>query len=256
MFSNLDVISNDKSVLHFISIENYSAELIERICAEVGKIWNGDLDGEDDLDLIKAELRELFDGKSDKQKHGLVSEFICHLYLRSSGYEQHFLFRNLEEKGMKKGFDGLYILDDYYWLYESKSTLPTTAGASHNANISEAYNDLKKKVEGTYDETKKNNPWKNAYSHAANRAIKENATLSQTLKSFSSDYTLGKYYNISNFNVIPSSTIYMDAGWTAIDSDDLGEKILGLIDRYTCRQIAVICLNKKTVDDFITFING
>ncbi|MGO1520898.1 MAG: hypothetical protein ACTHZ7_14380 [Sphingobacterium sp.] len=256
MFSSLDIIPNDKSTLHFISIENYSAELIERICSEVGKIWNGDLDGGDDLDLIKAELRELFEGKSAKQKHGLVSEFICHLYLRTSGYEQHFLFRNLEEKGMKKGFDGLYILDDHYWLYESKSTLATTVGATHNANISEAYNDLKKKVEGAYDATRRNNPWKNAYSHAANRAIKENATLSQTLKAFASDYTLGKYYNISNFNVIPSSTIYMDANWAVINREDLGGKILALVDRYTCGQIAIICLNKKTVDDFIAFING
>lgn len=56
MFNSLDIIPNDRSTLHFISIENYSAELIERICSEVGKIWNGDLDGGDELDITEKSV--------------------------------------------------------------------------------------------------------------------------------------------------------------------------------------------------------
>ena len=154
---------------------------------------------------------------------------------------------------MKKGFDGLYMQTGEYWIYESKSTLPTTKDGTHNANVSEAYNDLKKKIEGV---NHANNPWKNAYSHVMNRAIKENATLSQTLKSFSNDYAKDKYHSIYKFRVIPSSTIYLGDRWVPIDADDLKVKIQNLVKRYTCAQITVLCLNKKAIDDFIAFING
>lgn len=253
MFGSPIVFTDNKCTFHFISIENYSTDLIEYIATEVGKIWNGDLDIVDELDIIKSELKDLFKGKSELQQHGLVSEFICHLYLRNVGYEQYFLFRNLEEKGMKKGFDGLYILDDEYWIYESKSTLPGTKVASHNGNISEAYNDLKKKIEG---KNHTNNPWKNAYSHIMNRAIKENATLSQTLRAFSTDYTKEKYHSITKFRVIPSSTIYMGDLWSNINSEELKPKLQTLVDKYTCSKINVLCLNKKTINNFIQFING
>lgn len=253
MFGEVCIIINDKSTLHFLNIDSYSSELLEVIKLEVGRIWNGDLDSDDDIEIIKLEIKELFEGKSIEQKHGLVSEFICHLYLRSCGFGQHFLFRNLEERGMKKGFDGLYMINEDYWLYESKSTLPTTLNDTHNANISTAYNDLKHKIEG---KKTSNNPWKNAYTHATSRSIKKNSTLSQTLKSFSADYLKKKYYNISGFNVIPSSTIYLDSRWCAINTDELKAKIEKLIKNYTCKGLNVICLNKKSITDFVNFIDG
>lgn len=253
MFGEVSIAVSSNSTLHFLNVSNYSKELLCAIQLEIGKIWNGDLDGDDEIDTIKLEIKELFNGKSLEQKHGLVSEFICHLYLRSCGFGQHFLFRNLEERGMKKGFDGLYLINDEYWIYESKSTLPTTLSDTHNGNISTAYNDLKHKIEG---KKIKNNPWKNAYTHATSRSIKENITLSQTLKSFSTDYIKKKYHSISGFNVIPSSTIYLDSRWSIIDTDDLKLKIESLIKNYTCKGLNVICLNKKSIADFINFIDG
>lgn len=251
MFDDIAIIQGNKRDLHFISIADYSEALITEITSEIGKIWNGDLDGKDEIELIKLEISSLLSSKSIRQQHGLVSEFICHIYLRSKAFEQYFLFRNLEEKGMKKGFDGIYLSNDSFWIYESKSSLSDTKDASHNSNISEAYNDLKKKIEGT---NRTNNPWKNAYTHLSNRAIKENTTLAQTIKSFSSDYTKGKYYDISKFNVIPSSTLYLDNKWNTINSEELNSKLSKLIKKYQCKNILVICINKKSINDFLNFL--
>ena len=253
MFLSSQIKLSQRITLHFISIENYSVDLLNHIKLEVAKIWNGDLDAEDDLSVIRLELQDLFRDKDDRKKHGLVSEFICHLYLRSQNFEQHFLFRNLEEKGMKKGFDGIYLNEGDYWIYESKSTLETTEGATHNDNVSKAYNDLKKKVEGKNVE---NNPWKNAYTHAGNSAISINDTLVQTLKKFSVQYTKKQYHQISKFNVVPSSTIYLGARWYPIPEPDLKDRLSKLTNKYDCKKLAVLCINKKSIEDFINFING
>ncbi|WP_129536567.1 hypothetical protein [Chryseobacterium sp. 3008163] len=155
--------------LNFINIENYSDNLFSLINDEIAKIWDGDLD-DNDLDTVKIEFIEWLNNKRPEQKHGFISEFICHLFLRSQGYEQHFLFRNLEEKGPKKGFDGVFVNKEEFWIYESKCTLPETKIYSHNINIGDAYNDLKKKITGV---NSKNNPWKNAYTHCNNNSIKK-----------------------------------------------------------------------------------
>jgi hypothetical protein len=86
---------------------------------------------------------------------------------------------------MKKGFDGLYLIEDDIFIYESKSSLETTTDATHNSNIGEAYHDLLKKIEGV---NTTNDPWRNAYNHAMHRSISFNDNLSKTLKKLSKEY--------------------------------------------------------------------
>lgn len=255
MFGHTHIDVSDKIRFHFLNIGDYSPALKEKINEEIGKIWNGDLEEDVDMAVVKAELKELIEPKDDAKKYGIVAEFICHLFLRSLDYEQHFLFRNLEEKGMKKGFDGLYIKDAIFWLYESKSTLPTTADSNHNENISAAYNGLKHKVEGTETKDHPNNPWRNAYNHAQHRSVSENKTISQLLKQFSEDFVNKKFQKVSEFNLIPSSTVYLDDRWCNIDQADLRTRLERLISKYSYKNLHLICINKKSIADFLQYVN-
>lgn len=255
MFGRYKIKLSDKITLHFISIESYSPRLKNYIESNINKIWNGDneiIESINDIKITKTELKNLLDKKSDLQKNGIVSEFMCHLYLRANHFKQHFLFSNLEEKGMKKGFDGLYGIDNEFYIYESKSSLETTIDATHNSNISEAYNDLKKKIEGM---NTTNDPWKNAYHHSTLRSVNFNDTISKTLKKLSKDYVEKKFEKIESHNLIPSSTIFLGTRYIPIDKEDLIDKMSKLTKSYNFKHLNVLCLNKNTIQNFIDYLN-
>ncbi len=254
MFRRYKIELTDKITLHFLSIDNYSDKLKKYIENNIHQIWNGDneiIESTDDIAITKIELLNLINKKTDVQKIGIISEFICHLYLRANKYKQHFLFRNLEEKGMKKGFDGLYLFGDDFFIYESKSSLETTY-ATHNDNIGEAYHDLRKKIEGI---NTTNDPWRNAYNHASQRSIDFNDNISKTLKKLSQEYVLKKFSKVENYNLIPSSTLYLGARYTDIDKDDLKNKIESLVRGYMFKKLNVICVNKNSIQHFISYLN-
>lgn len=255
MFGRYKIKISDNITLHFLSIDNYTDRLKGYIESNIHQIWNGDneiIESAEDISIVKKELLKLIENKTDEQKVGIVSEFICHLYLRANKYEQHFLFRNLEEKGMKKGFDGVYLIGSDFFIYESKSSLETTSDATHNGNISEAYHDLRQKIEGI---NAINDPWRNAYNHASHRSINFNDNVSKTLKRLSKEYVLKKYSKVENYNLIPSSTLYLGARYTDIDKDDLKNKIESLVSRYKFKKLNVICINKSSVQHFIGYLN-
>lgn len=255
MFGRYKIKITDKITLHFLSIDNYSERLQRYIESNIHQIWNGDnetIESAEDIKIVKTELLSLLEKKSDVQKIGIVSEFICHLYLRANNYDQHFLFRNLEEKGMKKGFDGLYLIGNDFFIYESKSSLESTTDATHNGNISEAYHDLRKKIEGINDT---NDPWRNAYNHASLRSINFNENVSKTLKKLSNEYVQKKFSKVENYNLIPSSTLYLGARYTDIDKDGLKREIESLVSRYKFKKLNVICVNKSSIQQFINYLN-
>jgi len=254
--SNIKTIA-DNLKLHFIDIGDYDEIILTAIENNISKICNG-IAVDDDIDVLKIEMSNWFKGKDEAKKCGFISEFFCHLYLNQLEFEQHFLFRNLEEtRAMKKGFDGLYQLNDEVYIYESKSTLPTTL-STHNKNVSEAYRDLRDKLNGSKLDSQGNplDPWSNAINHASLQQVNPNKTLIQNLNDFKKNFIKGKFENIKNFNIIPSSTIYMEDKWESIDIEDLTPKILSLIKRYSYHKINVLCLNKKSIDGFITYLNS
>jgi len=255
MFGRYKIELSEDIKLHFLNIDTYSSRLKQYIDNNIHHIWNGDnevIESADDITITKIELLNLIENKSPEQKIGIVSEFICHLYLRANKFEQHFLFRNLEEKGMKKGFDGLYLLGDDFYIYESKSSLETTTSATHNGNIGEAYNDLRKKIEGINDT---NDPWRNAYNHASHRSVNFNDNISKTLKKLSKEYVQKKYSKVKNYNLVPSSTLYLGGRYSIIDKNDLKIKINKLVKNYEFKHLNVLCVNKNTVQHFIDYLN-
>lgn len=250
-------VIRDKLSFHFINIEDYDEAFKKFINESITSIWNGIL-GDNDLDDVLIEVKNWFDGKDDKKKAGFIAEFFCHLYMKSLDYEQHFIFQNLEEQGsMKKGFDGLYQLNDEMWLYESKSSLHTTEDANHNSNIGEAFHDIDKKLQGKKLDSNNNpiSPWNNAISHASLLQVNPDKSLIENLSSFKKRFNKKDFNNIKNFNVIPSSTIFLEDNWTAIDHDDLKNKLQKLIKNYEYKKMNILCINKKSIESFIRYID-
>ena len=254
MFLLTKINVSESEVFYFLDIENYSNEFIQLIDSEICKIWDGDEDKESDINVVKSQIKNLLDKKDKNKKHGLIAEFICHLFLRSLEYNQHFLFQNLEESSMKKGFDGLYKKDGEMWLFESKSSY--TKDSSHEKRIKEAYNDLLNKVEGNNTKNPGYNPWRNAYNHANIRSVKYDETIIKSLSNLSKMYSQKEYSKIDEFNIMPSSTIYLGDEWCQINVSSLTEKLKEDITGYRYKKIHIICVNKKDINSFIDYING
>ena len=254
----IEVFPN-KLTFHFINIENYDSAFINFIDSNIVSVYNSTYEP-DDISLIKMQIKDWLDQKSsdEKKKSGFIAEFICHLYISTLKFEQHFIFENLEEIGsMKKGLDGLYRLDNEMWIYESKSSIYTTENAKHNSNISEAYNDMKAKLAGT--KTNKSgdpiSPWSNAVHHVKVADIEDNQSLLSELKTLRKRFINKDYEDIGRYNVIPSSTIFLEDKYCDIHND-LEDKLKKMIARYGYNKMHVLCINKKSVNDFIGYING
>jgi hypothetical protein len=253
IFNETIIKFDEKVTLNFLNIESYSNNLLKLIEAEIVFIRNGDLSDED-LGDVKGKLKDWIGRKNDERAiNGFIAEFICHLYLRYVNYEQYSLFKNLEENGPKKGFDGLYIFNDETWLVESKSTV--NISKTHNSKISEAFKDIKIKLESS-SQDRINDPWENAKNHIDNRNLKYNKPLTENVKKLSSDFINNRKHIIKDFNIIPCSTIYFKDSWKEIEVEKLKNKFQSEIKKFDANKLNILCTNKKSIDGFIKFINS
>ena len=67
---------------------------------------------------------------------------------------------------------------------------------------------------------------------------------------------LKAYAEIKNFNVIPSSTIFMEGNWKPISRNEIEQKLIRLTKRYSYNKMNIICINKKSITNFLKYING
>ncbi|AYN01893.1 hypothetical protein EAG08_17755 [Chryseobacterium sp. 3008163] len=65
------------------------------------------------------------------------------------------------------------------------------------------------------------------------------------VKDLSKKYVRKNYEIIDNFNIIPSSVIYMGNKFDLINNNDLERNLKTLLNRYNAKKINVICINKK-----------
>lgn len=237
--------------LHFINIPTLDDNITAHIDASIVSICEGAADT--DLATVKQRLRAfLTPKKGSTTEMGAIAEFFGHLYLTEIGFNQEFLFLNLEEGSIKKGFDGYYSLNDETWIYESKSGSMTTEGASHESKISSAYSDLKDKISGK----PKNNPWQNAYNHASQIDVGTNDSIRQNLKALAKAFTQGAHQKIASFNIIPGSTLFLEGAWTDIDVDDLTPTLQHLMTTFDFSTIHIICVNKASIDLFWNYLES
>jgi len=235
--------------LHFINIPELNDDITGYIDTSIVSICEGV--SNTDLATIKQRLIAfLTPKKGSTTEMGAIAEFFGHLYLTEVGFNQEFLFLNLEEGSIKKGFDGYYSFNDETWIYESKSGSMVTQGASHDSKISLAYSDLKDKISGN----PANNPWQNAYNHACHIDVGTNASIRHNLKALANAFTDGIRQDIASFNIIPGSTLFLDGAWADIDADNLIPKLEALIATFSCTKTHIVCVNKASIDLFWNYL--
>lgn len=236
--------------VHVIDIEFLDDKLKGLLDKYLVEICEGPFEINTKLSTSKNELKEFFAGKIEEtSKIGPIAEFFIHLYLKVCGYKQQCLFLNLEDKSLKKGFDGYYIYEDETWIMESKAGLHTTQDISHKEKIKEAYKDLNNKISGTVS----NNPWRNAYNHAMR--VQSSRNILDTLKEFSNNFIDGnRQHNIQDFNLIPCSTIFYKGNWQPEDREETIKAVTAYAIEFNFKNITLICINKNAVDSFTNYL--
>lgn len=96
-------IESDVKLVYF-DIEDVSSA-ISYLDSHIVAIFCG-RQAEDEPEYVKICLTNLFATKLNNEPWlcGAVAEFFAHLLLSHRGYEQNFLYQNLEERSIKKGF--------------------------------------------------------------------------------------------------------------------------------------------------------
>lgn len=232
--------------VHVIDVEDFATELISFIDEYFVEICEGDAGG--NLATLKKYVKEFIETKDQRTQMGAAAEFFIHLYLKHLGYKQLFTFLNLEEKSIKKGFDGYYTLSDETWIMESKSGSINTQNISHPSKIKEAYSDLIDKFRGNVS----NNPWRNAFNHA--RVVGARNSIKETIRKLSEDFVNSIYPSIDEYNIIPASTIFLDDSWIEMDVTDFETKMTTTIEEMKCKELFVICVNKKSLKLFLDYL--
>jgi len=236
--------------LHIIdvpAINNNLEKLLDRFLVS---ICEGDSDSE--LSLVKLRLRNFFEDKKKNTKMGSIAEFFVHLYLQSIGYKQEFLFFNLEEGSIKKGFDGFFSKESNTFLLESKSGCITSEKMAHKDKLKSAYSDLDKYVAGK-SEKGKNNPWKNAYNHASHDDVGAENAIKDKLKKLRNMFDLGSFCKIDDFNIIPCSTIFLDGSWNSAKTTEILTDH-NFLSKFSGNTVKAICVTKTSLDMFFNYL--
>lgn len=238
--------------LHILKVNLYDDKLISLINKYLVKICEGD----DSQEIIKVKKRLLkfIESKQETTKMGAIAEFFIHLYLNDSNYKQEFLFFNLEETSIKKGFDGVYTKENEMYIIESKSGDESTKTISHISKLKEAYSDLKKYFDGS-SQKGNNNPWRNAYNHASHSDIKANDSLRKQIRELANLYDDSKYGTIEEYNIIPCSKIFLSNNWNEQFITDL-LKSTNELKGFEAKKVDLIILTKLKILNFINFLNS
>jgi len=241
---------NESILIHVIDIPNIDVNLKQLLDKHIVHITQGQNDATN-LSTAKKELQQFFSTKNENiEKIGPIAEFFIHLYLNEVGFEQQCLFLNLEERSVKKGFDGYYTFNNVTWIMESKSGLSSTKNISHKVKIKEAYSSLRNTLSGDVS----NNPWRNAYNHA--HRVNATSDILSTLKQFSDSFINGnKTHDIKDFNIIPCSTIFYLDNWSPQDKEEIITAVKETLTSLSCKSIHIICLNKATVNAFMDYLS-
>ena len=237
-----DINDVDVHIYHLI-LSDFN-EIKDNIEREIVDIWEADLGY--DSESVKKDIYNTMCMKDDNKRHGMCAEFFMHLFLRSLGYKQKFLFSNLEERSMKKGFDGLYEYVDEFWIAESKCGIIET---KHKDKIREALNDIDNKITNSSG----NNPWKNALHHIMIRNNDKNETLTKKVLKLSNDYINKIEHNSSEFNLIPTSTLFINNNQS---DDEIRNEIKDIISGRKIKSMIVLCINNDVYNAFIDYLRG
>lgn len=236
--------------LHVINIESINQNTEKLLDDFLVSICEGASGSE--LQLVKKRLKIFLEEKDDNTRMGATAELFAHLYLNIDGYKQEFLFFNLEEGSIKKGFDGFFSKGSETYILESKSGSIFSKEISHKEKLKLAYSDLNKYVSGKSDKGK-NNPWKNAYNHASHIDVGTEKTIRKKIKALQDMFDEGKFSKIGEFNIITCSTIFLDGTWNNEKSTEIINNN-EFISEFEGKTIQALCLTKTSLNNFISYL--
>lgn len=253
----VEVLSIDSALeVHVVDVVCFDQKTIEQIEAHFVSICEGNSDHT--LAEVKKYFLKFLEGKDDKKRIGAVAEFFVHLYVRSLGYKQEFLFFNLEEGSVKKGFDGYFSKGGEEYILESKAGRSNTKKISHKSKIDTAYKDICNALTGTKAGTAEkgvgNNPWRNAYRHASIAEVGTKDSIRANIKKLWRMFDNQEFASIEDLNVIPCSTILTDPS----DSEDFSGQAMRAFqsNSYAAKSVAAVCVTKATYNDFIKYLGA
>lgn len=191
-------------ITHHIIINNTVAkkELFNLIDKNILVIYQGN-DEDFNITYVKTKLKEFWHKQTLDNQKGMVAELFTHLLLKFLNYEQQCCLKNLEEGSMKKGFDGVYLKDEELWYMESKSG-NLTATKQHFHSLKTALVDIENKITTKIP----NDPWANALQHA--KSVNAAKNIKDKFIQLSINFTENNLPDIKDFNIIPSSTIFVE----------------------------------------------
>jgi len=198
-----------------------------------------------DIPLAKNIIRGMLKNKIESQRMAVIAEFFMHLFLRTQDFEQQCFFLNLEDNSFKKGFDGLYSKNGDYWLSESKSG--SALGITHNVKLIEAIRDLKNKIETRNT----NNPFTNAANHILCAQRVDSNKLLDHIRALSRDYENGINHSISEFNIIPVSTLFVAH---TQNIDDILNDSVRFLNGNNYKYIILLCFDNQIYNSFLEYV--
>lgn len=237
--------------LHVFDLVELTPEIIRQIDENLVQVCEGDSGS--DLYMVKSNFHRFLMTKDHRTQIGAIAEFFIHLYLRQLNLKQEFLFFNLEEGSIKKGFDGYFSDNEKEYLVESKSGLDSTKGISHRGKLKEAFDDISSVISGDSKKSK-NNPWRNAYNHACHVDIGTKLSIRKKIKELSDMFDAKAYGSAAEFNVIPCSSIFITGSWDSNISQSILDVDDGFLKSFNAKSIKAICLTKATLSSFLKYL--
>jgi len=249
LFITHNITIDCKLEITVFEVKKISSEIIQCLDENLVSICEGE-NSLSDLASVKLRIKKLFNGKRETWQMGAIAEFFIHLYINLTGYRQECMFFNLEERSIKKGFDGYYSKANEQWVMESKSGSISTSRICHGIKINEAISDLKGKFSGKTS----NDPWLNAYNHACHCDVGTPADIRRSIKKLSAEFANDTFHNLDEFNIMPCATIFLKNIWIPQNKDDIISEVETVIGRYQYKNAHLICVTQNSIQIFKDYI--
>ena len=251
LFNITDYVIDEKISLSVFDVESLNSDVNKILDDNFVEICEGKSGSE--LSLVKSDVVDLYSNKTESWKMGATAEFFIHLVLKLKQFRQECLFINLEEKSIKKGFDGYYSKEGIEWIMESKSGSSKNSDVSHSNKVRIAMKDLENKVTGV---NTKINPWKNAYAHASQYDVGTPKEIRNNIKKLSDDYRSRQFYPIEKFNIMPCGTVFLSGVWSPPRHSEICKDIIKIQKYLKGSKVYVICVTQASLDVFDSYINS
>ncbi|WP_431807679.1 hypothetical protein [Lysinibacillus sphaericus] len=251
MFNAQTTFLNDKFEFHYIQIGDITDEFKVFLNNNLTSICKGEYHI-NELKYIKIQLKDFLRGKEkdENKKLGSISELYAHLFFKSLEFSNKFVFLNLEENSLKKGFDGFFEKAGEHWILDSKSGHYQTKNISHRSKILEANRSAKEQILGETE----NNPWENAFNHANSGDVRADESLLKVIRRFSNQYMDKNFIRPNELNVILASTIFLFDSWKEQTIDYLITQLNNIDKNFDFAKTIIFCSNQKNYEDFINYL--